>query len=247
MKQSGLLFSIVFSTLVLGFVSCTKDKFSENHCVEDRFMENQNAKSKEDVITFSIEGVSTRNRDYYKLLDKDRSIFEWRAFQDGEFLFDTEIIWEIENPVHRIYNINNHSFDVEFENGDTLHVFDVSSVGQTTRSKIYNERGELVEIRVDFDREVDFVDVLLQGEKMSDMKVGPLYPIIRALYYTAVTVVAIYEGYCAVQCENLIRDGVKKCENRSSCCRATKHSCSVSCYTTTQNCQCNCPEYSTHG
>lgn len=234
--------------LFLVSASCTKDNLSEKHCIKDTSTENLSAKSIEDSLTFSIEGVSPHNRDYYRLIDKDKSIFEWRAFQDGEFLFDTEVIWEMENSVRRIYNIDNNSFDVEFENGDTLHVFDMSSFGTTTRAKIYNELGELVEIRMDFDCELNFIEVLLQGEKMSNTKFGPaVWHLAKAVYYTAVTLVSLYEGYCAVKCENLVRDGVVKCEKHSTCCKPTKYSCSVSCNTTTLNCQCNCPEYSTHG
>lgn len=252
MKKTMILYrhslSIIFSIILFGFASCSKDNPHEKKCIIDNPEAIQAKDTQDDFPSITIEGDSPHNRDYYKLLDKDKSIFEWRAFQDGEFLFDTEIIWEIENTAHKISNIEENSFDIEFDNGNTIHVFNVSSKGSTTTLNIHNDIGELVNLKMDFDRDLDLIDFLSQVGQTNNAKVAPaVYGAMRIIFKVAVYGISVYAGCQAINCENLIKDGVQKCEKHSKCCRATKHSCSVSCNTTTLNCECNCPQYSTHG
>lgn len=202
----------------------------------------QIVKSDSACLGFTMEVSTSNNHDYYRTVDMDSSIIEWRAFSNGEMLFDKEIVWHIENGINKISNIEQNSFDVEYENGDSVRVFNVSSIDSHTTFNITNEEGELVNISVIFDSAINFMDVVSHITP-DGSKVIP-WPLV---YRAAVFVVSAIDTYFAVKCESIVREGVKRCPENHPHCRAKKHLCSVECYSYMADCVCNCVQYSYHG
>lgn len=232
MKKNLLIISSLF-VVMLG--ACTKETPHE--------IISQNAKSSGSFLGFTMDGSSIHDRDYYKVIDSDSSIFEWRSFHEGDMLLDKEIVWKIDNNIYNISNIDKNSFDVEYENGDSIHIFNVSSTGSLTTFNIYNEEGDLVNISVTFDSTVNFMDVVSQiTPGNSKIAIPP-----HLIYKAVLLVVTAVDTYFAIKCENIVREGTKRCTENHPHCRAIKHICSVECYTNVINCVCNCNQYSYHG
>ena len=236
MKKVQKIAVIIYSLFMVGLGACSKDIPSDSHQIT-----NQNTKTSGNVLGFTIEGTSAHNKDYYRLIDVDSSIFQWRSFHNGEFLFDKEIVWDIENGIHRISNIGANSFDIEYENGDSVHVFEVSSMGALTTFRLYNEDSEMVKISITFDSTVNFMDAISSIAHIGNSKFIPPW----FFYGAAVLAVSIVDTYYAVKCEVEIKKGVELCTSHSSHCRAKKHICSVECYSNIPECTCNCGQYST--
>lgn len=230
-SKKAIKFVVVSVICMIGLSSCSKDA-TEMHQVKE---------TNNSSYGFTMEGVSAHDRDIYKLIDIDSSIYEWISYHDNAFLFDKEVVWNMDNAIYQISGITNNSFDVEYENGNFVHVFNVLSNGNITTFNLYNDNDELVNITVTFDSVVNFmaaVSAISQG-------LNAKFPWI-ILYGAAVLVVSAIETYQSIQCEQAIKTGVEKCTSHPHC-RARKHTCSVECYTNVPNCTCNCVQYSYHG
>lgn len=223
---------LIISFFIMGIVSCSKEVSNAPTFTDE---------TKNGSCGFTMEGVSANDRDVYILLDVDSSIFEWRSYMNGCFLFDKEIIWEMDNPVYQISNVHDDSFDVEYQNGDFVHVFNVVSEGTHTTFNIYNELGELVNLSIDFDTTINFIEqVSGLGQTLGAKIPWPL------IYGGVLLAVQIIDTYNAIQCERIIKQGVEECTSHPHC-RAKKHTCSVECYSSVEGCTCNCGQYTVHG
>ena len=162
------------------------------------------------------------------MLDSSSNSWEWTYYKNNQFQFCKEIEWDVfEHDINQLTIAGERSFDVEYDDGATVHVFDVNSTQNSTSFKVIDEYGDTVPVNVTFNTDVDFmaqIGLLENNSGNVSMNCIPWPIIYKGVKYVVFMVGTIY----AVHCIDAMANAAKECEEHAVC-KATKHTCSVTC------------------
>lgn len=199
-----------------------------------------NARSTKDgAYSFEIVDPQQHNSSYYRLLDKEESLWQWRVVEHGEFVFDMDIfIIDDGNAGCEIFDNGDGTYLMTFEEENISHVVisEVSSSNGTTTFTATNNHGDRFVITVNIPEEYDVMKVLMMCASNSPSGMKACGPILDKLKEVGRGIVKALKamGDGLVECARFIEQAKAACE-AAGCRASNKYKNTLLCGTSSQD------------
>ncbi len=120
--------------------------------------------TKDGTYSFEIVDPQKHNSSYYRLLNEEESLWQWRVVENGEFVFDMDIVMMADGDAGcEMYDNGDGTYLMTFGDGAGSHVIisEVSSSNGTTTFTATSHRGDNFVVTVNIPEEYDVMEVLM--------------------------------------------------------------------------------------